>query len=386
MDIFTRDQLQELSSVKSNCVSIYMPTIKTGYDMQQNPTRFKNLVKQAELKLIERGFRSTEASDFLSDAKRLLNDGPFWQHMSDGLVYFASTEYSAVYRLPQPFPELSYVGKRFHLKPLITLLSGDTTFYLLILNIRGVRLYKCDRFSINRVESDLIPPGLDETLHFDTKEKDVQFSSKPSISRGNNPITIFGYGRQTDKRKVNILNYFHRVNDAIRAILKNSKSPLITAGVEYQNPIYREANTYPYLMEECIQNGSENVSEEELHSLAWKIVVPHLQETERKALDFFKQLEGEHSPMVVEDLETIVNGSSHGRVETLFILDSGTHAWGKIKDQPLDNVEVHERLEEGDEDLLQTAALNTMQKGGVVYVLKPEQIPAPSVAAAILRY
>ena len=74
---------------------------------------------------------------------------------------------------------------------------------------------------LSQVESEKIPKSIDETLGFDTMEKDVQFASKPAVV-GGNASTVFGYGRQTDKHKVNILNYFHRVNEAIADILQGS--------------------------------------------------------------------------------------------------------------------------------------------------------------------
>lgn len=384
MELFTEDNLKKLAEQRGTSVSIYMPTFRAGADLQQNPIRYKNLIGEAEEQLVSLGYRPTDAADFLDPARRILQNGAFWKNMSDGLAVFVSGDILETYRLPYSFNQMAVGGYQFHLKPILGMLSGNTRFYVLVLSMNGPRLYEGSRFSLNRIQSDLLPGSLVDTLGFDNAEKQVQFASKPAIT-GDNPTTVFGYGRQTDKTKVNLLNYFHRVDDAVSKILANSYAPLITAGLEYHNPIYREANSYPYLIRESIQSNLEEASETDIHSHAWPVILPHLQETEDKAFSYFEQLRGEHSPVVTEDLKTIVQGALHGRIETLFIADGQTHRWGKF-DAENQALILHEGKKPGDEDLLENAAINTYFKKGTVYVLKPEQIPASSEAAAILRY
>ncbi len=387
MDTFTTKHLETLCSVgRTSCVSIYMPTFKAGMELQQNPLRFKNLISEAHNKLIDFGMRPTKANQLLQEAKQILENGTFWQHLSDGLAFFVSPQMSQLFRLPEHFDELTHVGEKFHVKPLISMLTGDTTFYLLVLDLKGVRLYKGSRHFINRIHSDILPKGMNETLGFDTEEKNVQFSrSRPDTGAGS-PPTVFGYGRQTDKEKVNTLNYYHRVNDAVATILNRSTSPLITMGEEYQNALYTHANTYPQLLQKSISKNAEHLPESQLHTLAWQVAMPHFQGTENRLFHHFKQLRNENSPMAVEDLITIITGALQGRVETLFLLNGQTHLWGKLKNTPAPEIELHENQLPGDEDLLEAAALNTIFKGGIVFMIKPEQVIAPSPVAAILRF
>ena len=45
MDIFTRSELEQLMRKEQQwCVSIYMPTHRTGSEAQQDPVRLKNLL------------------------------------------------------------------------------------------------------------------------------------------------------------------------------------------------------------------------------------------------------------------------------------------------------------------------------------------------------
>ena len=240
------------------------------------------------------------------------------------------------------------------------------------------------RFMLTQIHSDKLPAGLDETLGFDTKEKDVQFSSQPAVV-GNNPTTVFGYGRQTDKRKVNILNYFHRVNEAISEIFLNSNAPLMLSGVEYLHPIYLQANTYPYLIENGLKLDIQNMTEQQIHQKAWHLVEHLFVEIQNRDAHFYRKLSGDHNPVAVNDLQTIVESAHFGRIGTLFITNNATRVWGRYNESE-QKIDIHDSEFPGDEDLLDKAAIDTMLKGGTVYILEPQDMPDTAVAAAILRY
>ncbi|HEY9608913.1 hypothetical protein [Allocoleopsis sp.] len=47
---------------------------------------------------------------------------------------------------------------------------------------------------------------------------------------------------------------------------------------------------------------------------------------------------------------------------------------------------LHEQEQAGDENLLDFTAIHTLLKGGSVFVVEPEQVPAKSGVTAIFRY
>ena len=52
MDIITLDILKEILNHQSDwCVSLYMPTIRAGAQIEQNPIRLRNLLVEAEKQL-----------------------------------------------------------------------------------------------------------------------------------------------------------------------------------------------------------------------------------------------------------------------------------------------------------------------------------------------
>ena len=89
MDLFNREQLRQLAQQQNDvCISIYMPTLKHESGWAQNPTRLKNLVRDARDQLREAGRSEDEIEDLLASVKRRFDDTAFWRSVSDGLAAF----------------------------------------------------------------------------------------------------------------------------------------------------------------------------------------------------------------------------------------------------------------------------------------------------------
>jgi hypothetical protein len=71
-------------------------------------------------------------------------------------------------------------------------------------------------------------------------------------------------------------------------------------------------------------------------------------------------------------------------VDRLF-LSGGQPLWGSF-DEAHDRVVAHREPREGDDDLLDYAALMTLRQGGNVTLVDRTQLPPAGPAAAILRY
>ena len=110
------------------CVSLFMPAFRAGRDTEQNPIRFKNLVKEAENRLSASGIRPAEIQDLLKTARSLVDDPLFWQRQGDGLAVFLTEGLTKMYRLPVAFHESAVTGRRFNLTPLLPYFAGEGRF------------------------------------------------------------------------------------------------------------------------------------------------------------------------------------------------------------------------------------------------------------------
>jgi hypothetical protein len=389
MALLSIDELKTLvENSQSLCVTLYAPMQKAGSEIRQNPIRFKNLIREAEKRLDEIGIRHTKVRDFLQPAKEL-DTSDFWEHQDHGLVIFISPKMFRYYRLPIEVQELVVVSDRFHLKPLLHLINNDGKFYVLALSQQEVKFLTGTRFGINEVEVENMPQSLDEALMEEEIQKGVQHRIGTSRGGSTNPAqqpgAFHGQGSpDRDKRQEDILQFCHVIDKALHEQLRDQKAPLILAGVEYLHPIYREANTYPYLQGEGITRRLELFQPEELHTEAWQIVEPLFHDSEKNAMELYQQLAGEDTGKASNEIKEIVSAAYCQRVDSLFV-PVGQQIWGKFDPDTM-AVDLHPEPEPDDTDILDFAAIHTLLNGGTVYVVEPEQMPDSTLAAAIFRY
>ncbi|OUC09055.1 hypothetical protein RY27_05225, partial [Litorilinea aerophila] len=170
-DNFTEQDLRQLLGRRDTlCVSIYLPTQTAGPEIEQNPIQLKNLLNEAEEKLVQGGVRAAEAREWLEKARSYLDDRYFWQHQSHGLALFIEGATTRLYRLPLEFKPEVVVSDRFHITPLLPLLSGDGLFYLLALSQKQARLFQGSRFEIEEVPVEEMPKSLADALRYDEFE------------------------------------------------------------------------------------------------------------------------------------------------------------------------------------------------------------------------
>ena len=379
MNVLTRNNLKLLMAVhKGLCVSVFMPMHRSGPETQQDPIRLKNLIREAEERLIARGLRTPEAKELLEPAERLLRDGLFRQHQSDGLAMFLSLGVFHYYLLPFVFEELVIVTDRFHIKPLLPLLSGDGRYFVLALSQNKIRLLQSTHYSVSELDVADVPENLAETLRDDDSWKDLHMHSALS---GKGKLSAITHGDEVDSKE-NIRRYFRRIDRGLHELLRNERAPLVLAGVDYLHPIYKEVNTYPHLIEDGIGGNPEGLSAKELHAQAWTVVKPYFQKAQQEAVNRYKEFAS--SGQASNRIRKIIPAAYHGRIELLFVIPD-LQQWGTF-DPGTDEIHLHKKEKTGDEDLLEFAAIQTLLNGGTVYMIGAEKMPDTDPLAAVFRY
>ncbi len=93
MDLLSKQELKMLAEHTTQpAVSIYLPTHAAGMETQGDPTRLKNLLRQAYEMLEARKLRTPEIDDLLQPGYRLMEDSLFWQDQSSGLAIFLASD------------------------------------------------------------------------------------------------------------------------------------------------------------------------------------------------------------------------------------------------------------------------------------------------------
>ncbi len=380
MDILTQDVLKTLTQTEGEwCVSIFMPTVRAGSEAQQNPIRLKNLLRTAEEDLKAVGLRAPDVDAQLGPIRGLLDDADLWRNVSDGLAIFAGPDHFSYYRLPIVFEEMVAVRRRFHIKPLLSLLSGDGRFYLLALSKDQVRLLEGSRDSVHEFDLEGVPESLAEALRYDEPQRMMR-----AAATSGGPVFHGGSAADDTNAKQDILRYFQMIDRGLRELIADKNIPLVVAGVDYLLPLYRDANTYPHLMQKGLTGNPETLSAKDLHARAWEIVKPYFAQAQAAAAELYDELAGRDDERASNHVVTVVRAAVEGRVSVLFVAKD-VQQWGVYRAHS-HKVHGHPQRQPGDQDLLDVAAVETFLGGGTVYVVDRDAVPGGGVLAAVFRY
>jgi hypothetical protein len=147
------------------------------------------------------------------------------------------------------------------------------------------------------------------------------------------------------------------------------------------HPIYRTVNTYPHLFDKGINGNPEDLSPEELQKQAWGIIRPFFDEAHLEAVAEYKQQAG--SGHTSNNIREIVPKAYHGGIKLLFVA-LGIQEWGTF-DLKSNTIDLHEKAQPYDDDLLDFAAAYTIIHRGTVYAVKPEDVPGGLTVAAVFH-
>lgn len=389
MDLIKQNELTDLLKKEENgvCVSLFMPLESEPDKQQVNSIRLKNLLKQGKQQLtteafLPSDFPSLDIEALFQPAESLLTGGRMADGASKGLAIFLAEGMHRIYRLPLPLDETAVIGPRFHVKPLLPFLNNNRNgrFYLLSLSQNQVQLWHGTQVNLEPVEVPNLPDGIDEALMLEDPETSLQFHTSTGQA-DERPAAYHGHDAEKEKKGA-ILRYFREVNKAIQAQLADEEAPLLLAAVEYLWPIYKEANTYLYLLADGISGNPEHLNAKELQQRAWPIMRRHLEKTQESAIEQYQEVANTENTS--HTITEIVPAAAYGRIDTLFITP-GEQQPGRF-DPDSGEVEVCQSQTFVCEDLLNLVAANTLLHGGKIYAVQPEEMPASGQLAAIFRY
>ena len=379
MKLPLRLELQDL--LKQNggpCVSLFMLTYRTsGADRRQAAIQLENLLDKAAEQLIERGVRRPEAEDLLERGRALAKDTTYWQNgLTDGLALFISHKFFREYKVPLAIDEKLFVDDHFHIAPLLPLYSGDTRFYILAISQNEVRLLEGNRHDIH----EIAPKGLPKSL-VDALQKVSAGEQRPRNLHDDRNDQL-GHGAGLEHVNHRLERYFREIDSNLLNLIGGDQAPLVLAGVERNVALYRQVSSYKVIPDGLIDGNPEQMSPKQLHAAALKIVEPFVRRPEELARQQIERLGG--TERVTNDPREIIPAAKTGRIDSLF-LRPGHQLWGYV-DSDRNETYVHERHEDGDQELVAVAAEQTFLNSGAVFFCNDSTSPCGSPMTALLRY
>jgi hypothetical protein len=361
------------------CLSLYQPTHRHHPDSQQDPIRFRNLVKALEESLRQK-YSTRDVRPLLEPFQRLAGDRDFWNHTLDGLAVLGAPGLFRVYRLQRPVPELAVVADSFHLKPLLRILQSADSYHVLGLSRQKITLFEGNRDVLDEVE---LLPAVPRTITDVLGESDPEAHTRAWAHEPGVAGVLSGTGSKSEQVDNDTERFFRAVD---RAILEHysrpSKLPLMIAALPEHHSFFRRISNNPFLMDEGIDTHPDALTIEALRDRAWQAVEPQYLARLAGLIEMFgtaraREL-GDH------DLALVARSAVAGRVATLLI-EADRHVPGRI-DAATGRIEFDDLAHSQVDDLLDDLGELVLKHGGEVVIVPAERMPTRTGIAAIYRF
>lgn len=382
-DTLTPTSLAELVSFAGRpCLSLYQPTHRRHPDKQQDPIRFRHLVKALETSLLQQ-HGADAVRDLLAPFEALAQDLGFWNHTQDGLAVLGAPGLLRVFSLQRPVSELAVVADSFHTKPLRQVLQSTDRYQVLALSRDRVQLFEGDRHALDAVTlAEGVPVTMDAALGDERTEPHSTVSSHGGIGRGHGAMH-HGHGGKKDEIDGDAERFFRAVD---RAVLEHhsrpSGLPLMLAALPEHHHRFRELSHNPLLMAGGLMVDPQSLAPDALCQRAWEVVAP-LQDAQQVAWrDAYAAAAARG--LGSEDLSQVARAAVAGRVATLLI-EAERQVTGRI-DGSTGRIDAAELGNPRVDDVLDDLGALVERMGGQVHVLPADRMPCRSGVAASSRH
>jgi hypothetical protein len=377
-----RHLVELLAPREGPCISLYQPTHRRHPQNQQDPIRFKNLVRSVEDSLREK-YPRRDIRDLIAPFDALSADALFWRHTRDGLAIFAAPGLLEVHQLQRSMPELAIVADSFHIKPLLRHLQSADSFHVLALTRDSAAIYRGNRYVLDAEPlDDDFPAKLEQVVPPERGERGVSVAST-SAGLGSSKMLR---GHNEGKADQDTEKFFVAVDRAVAERFSNPVGlPLVLAALPEHQALFRRLAQNPALLGDGVQGNPLALGAEQLREQVWQVLLPrYLARLERLKEDF-NTAQARHAGAA--DLADVARAAVQGRVG-LLLLEADRVVPGVI-DRGAGAIQAGSLAAPDVGDMLDDLAELVLARGGEVVVVPAERMPAAAAAsglAAIYRY
>ncbi len=368
-----------LTPTEPPCLSLYQPTHRHHPDNQQDPIRFKNLLKQLEESLRQK-YPSRDVRALVAPFQELVGNAKFWNHTWDGLAVLAGAGVLEVFHLQRPVPELAVVAESFHVKPLLRYLQSADRFHVLALSRDQATVYSGNRYVLDaETLPEEFPAQLEQVVPPERGEPGVAVASAGAGVGG--PKMLRGHDQ--GKFDVDTEKFFRAVDQAVTArFSKPAGVPLVLAALPEHQPVFRRISQNTLLLADGVAGNPKAYSAEELRRQVWQVLEPHYVARLERLKENFRTAQARHAGS--SDLSDVARAAVAGRVGTLLV--ESERVIPGLFDKTTGAIASADLAAPEAGDLLDALAELVLRMKGEVVVVPAERMPTPSGLAAIYRF
>jgi len=362
------------------CLSVYQKTHRRHPENQQDPIRFRNLVKKLE-ETLAGTYPKREVESLLRPYYDLAEDHRFWNHTLDGLAVLGAPGTFKIYRLQEDVKDIAVVSDTFYTKPLVRIFQSYERYQVLSLTRNEIRLYEGTKDSLDEVPlADGVPRTMVEALGEQTTPPHQTVASYGGTK---GPAMHHGHGGKKAENEVDAERFFRIVDKAILDHhSQHAHLPLVLAALPENQGLFRQISQNPWLAEKGIVMNPDALGNGALQEKAWSVVEPQIRERTAAMLEDYADAHAGN--LASEDLEHVAAAAAAGKVSVLFI-DNDARIRGML-DRQTGTIAPDESGVPAAGELLDDIGELVLQKGGTVRVVPSDVMPSRTGIAATFRF
>jgi hypothetical protein len=361
------------------CLSLYQPTHRVHPENEQDPIRFRNLVKELEQSL-RRDYPKREVAPLIEPFRKLGEDRAFWNCALTGLAVLGAPGFFRTYRLQRAVPKLAIVADSFHLKPLLRILQSADRYQVLGVSREKISFFEGNRDVLDEVELD---PAVPRSPREAAGGEATEFHVSQWTSAAGAPGVHYSEGDKSDIVEHDATRFFRAVD---RAILEHysrpTRLPLLLAALPENQSLFRQLSHNPFLISEPINFYPGDLSSDALREQAWRVIEPHYLERLAGLIEMFGAANARE--LGSDNVARIAGSAVGARVATLLV-EAERQIPGRL-DLATGEIKSADPADPGADDVLDDIAELVLKNGGQVVVVPKARMPGQSGAAAIYRF
>lgn len=384
MDMLANDYPDLILEDRSGpCLSLYQPTHRAFPERQQDPIRFRNLVKTMAESLRQK-YPNREIEPLLAPLHALAEDMEFWNHNFDGLAVLRAPNAMRVYKVQRAVPEFAVVADSFHTKPLMRIMQSTDRYQILAINRNEAQLFEGNRDQVDEIP---LAPGVPRTLA-DAVSSDIERDRDPATrTYGRVEPGVMGRHGNSDVKNdaidADTERFFRAVDRAVTDLhTRPTGLPLLLAALPEHHHLFRKVSNNPNLLAATIDVNPRDLTTEQLRERAWSLVQPIYLAHLATLVDAFGAAQAKQHG--TSDLSDAARAAAQGRVATL-LLQAGHRIPGKI-DAATGALSPGDMSDPDTGDMLDDLGELVLRKRGEVVIVPAERMPTQSGLAATYRF
>lgn len=350
----TSATLARVAAQAGPCLTVLVPDRHPGAPESPQRTQVRILVDAALHKTNDAAWASKVRAAVEDFSARSIPEGG-----GAGFALYATAEGVQAYGAPGSAARAVVAGHPIVL-PLLDAEASAKELWVLGLSTKHIQLHEYVGGTAQAVAlPGSVPANLDAAGHFHVGGEPGQ-SNTPGGKGG----VRFGTSGMRESAHDSIQHFCALIDRGLHTLLAGR--PLLLMGVKEEIAAYRRVSHYDSLLHSEVDGSVDTLTPAQIATHAQRAALDEYRRMGAEVLGEFREMRDR--ARALDDAHSVLDAATNGRVHKV-CLRAGTELLGA-----------------NGEDVLNAIAVETLRKGGEVYLLPPTEMPVTQTVCAILRY